>query len=209
MKLQITKYGKAEKGMAYLVGKPCLSGATENMELLIESLLQKYKITHPRFGKMDRLSQLGFTLADMVLQNTKLSEKHNPYQLGIVLSNSASSLDTDKKYWESVSSIPSPGLFVYTLPNIVLAEISIKNNFKGENYFFVSEKPDCRLLFYHISEMLHNKRLDACLGGWVEVLNDQYNAFIFLVEKDQPNAIMEFTEENISTLYNTTPLWNS
>lgn len=207
--LQITKYCIAEKGQVYLNGNPCLAEPAASLEQLITALQGQFKITHPRFGKMDRLSQLGFSIADILLQDTKLAEKHDPYKLGIVLSNSASSLDTDLKYWESVSGIPSPGLFVYTLPNIVLAEISIKNNFKGENYFFISERIDSHLLFCHISEMLANNRLQACIGGWVEVLNNEYKAFMFLAEQKEADALMEFTEENISIIYNTIPLWNS
>jgi hypothetical protein len=207
--LRITKYCSASNGQAYLNGEPCLGSSVINMELLIEALVQKYKITHPRFGKMDRLAQLGFTIADVVLQDTHLADTHDPFKLGMVLSNSASSLDTDVKYWESTSSIPSPALFVYTLPNIVLAEISIKNKFKGENYFFISEKPDFHFLHSYISEMFENKRLEACLSGWVEVLENNYNAFLFLIEEKQNENFSEFTEENITTIYNKTLQWNS
>lgn len=206
--LRITKYCSASYGQAYLNGEQCLGTSVKNMELLIEALVQKYNVTHPRFGKMDRLSQLGFTIADIVLQDTNLAETHDPFKLGMVLSNSASSLDTDQKYWESVSQIPSPALFVYTLPNIVLAEISIKNKFKGENYFFISEKPDCHFLHTYISELLENKRLEACLSGWVEVLGDNYKAFLFLVEEKQDENFLEFTEENITTIIKTLQ-WNN
>lgn len=206
--LKITGYCTALNGQAFLNGKPCLDNSVDSFKEMIDELVIKYKITHPRFGKMDRLSQLGFTIADLVLQGTGLTEIHEPFKLGIVLSNSSSSLDTDLKYWESTANIPSPSLFVYTLPNIVLAEICIKNNFKGENFFFVSEKPDFKLLYSTISEMLSN-RLDACLGGWVEVLGESYEAFIFLAEHGQDDPTHEFTEENIKNIYNTTPLWNN
>ncbi len=199
--LLISGYCNASNGQAYLNGEPCLDSPVKNLESLIEALIQKYKVTHPRFGKMDRLSQLGFTIADMILQNTHLADTHDPFKLGMVLSNSSSSLDTDIKYWESTSGIPSPALFVYTLPNIVLAEISIKNKFKGENYFFISEKPDFNLLHTYITEMFISKRLEACLGGWVEVLENNFDAFLFLVEEKQHANMLEFTEENITTIY--------
>jgi hypothetical protein len=207
--LKITTYCKAFNGQAFLNGKLCLDASADSFKEMIDELVRKYKITHPRFGKMDSLSQLGFTVADLVLQGTRLAEIHEPYKLGVVLSNSSSSLDTDLKYQESTTGIPSPSLFVYTLPNIVLAEICIKNNFKGENCFFVSEKPDFKLLYMIISEMLDSNRLDACLGGWVEVLDEKYEAFIFLAEHGLDDPTREFTEENIRNIYNATPLWNS
>ena len=207
--LKITTYCKALNGQAFLNGKPCLDSSAVSFKELIDELVRKYKITHPRFGKMDSLSKLGFTVADLVLQGTRLAEIHEPYKLGVVLSNSSSSLDTDLKYLESTAGIPSPSLFVYTLPNIVLAEICIKNNFKGENFFFVSEKPDFKLLYMTINEMLDSNRLDACLGGWTEVLGEEYEAFIFLAEHGLDDPTHEFSEENIQNIYNTTPLWNS
>jgi len=207
--LQITKYCRAENGQAFRNGSPCLPTASDSLEEMVSALVAQYHIVHSRFGKMDRLSQLGFTIAELILQDRHLAQKHEPHMLGVVLNNSAASLDTDMKYWETTSNIPSPALFVYTLPNIVVAEICIKNNFKGENFFFVSEKMDTHLLFCHISEMLNSNRAAACLGGWVEVLNNSYNAFLFLVEKDQEKKAAKFTEENIINIYNTTPLWNS
>jgi hypothetical protein len=69
---------------------------------------------------------------------------NDPYATGIVLSNSNASLDADIKYYDSVANIPSPALFVYTLPNIVIGEISIKHSFKGENAFFIFDSFDAR-----------------------------------------------------------------
>ena len=151
--LQITKYCRAENGQTFRNGTPCLPTTANSLEEMVSELVAQYNIVHPRFGKMDRLSQLGFAAADLMLQESNLAQKHEPHKLGVVLSNSAASLDTDKKYWETTGNIPSPALFVYTLPNIVVAEICIKNSFKGENFFFVSEKMDAHLLFCHISEM--------------------------------------------------------
>jgi hypothetical protein len=57
----------------------------------------------------------------------------------LVFANRSSSLDTDFKYQESINSqenyFPSPAVFVYTLPNICVGEISIKHKMQTENAF--------------------------------------------------------------------------
>ncbi len=58
-------------------------------------------------------------------------------ETGIILSNANGSLDVDLKYAKTMQAGASPALFVYTLPNIVIGEISIRHKIKGENAFFV------------------------------------------------------------------------
>ena len=91
---------------------------------------------YPRFYKMDNLSKLGWLANEILLQNSFDKEKYNAEDVGIVLSNANSSLDNDIRYYETTKTMASPALFVYTLPNIVIGEISIRHHFKGENAFF-------------------------------------------------------------------------
>ena len=62
----------------------------------------------------------------------------------MVFANSNSSLDVDIKHNASIADkekyFPKPAVFVYTLPNIMLGELSIRHLLRGENIFFVSEK---------------------------------------------------------------------
>src|SRR5690606_41290579 len=85
---------------------------------------------------MDALSKLAFMASEMVLRD---EENKNT---ALVFANRSSSLDTDMKYQESISSaenyFPSPAVFVYTLPNICLGEISIRHQLQTENAFLVT-----------------------------------------------------------------------
>ena len=53
----------------------------------------------------------------------------------------AASLDTDLKHQATIANpqeyYPSPAVFVYTLPNICLGEISIRHQLHTEGSFFV------------------------------------------------------------------------
>ncbi|QQL49325.1 3-oxoacyl-ACP synthase [Mucilaginibacter ginkgonis] len=149
-----------------------------------EFLASHYKslgINYPKFYKMDNLSKLGFLAAEVLLSDTNI-KFYAAEEVGVILSNANSSLDADIKYWHSAQDVPSPALFVYTLPNIVIGEICIRNGFKGEHAFYVTPEFDQQFIFQQAQYLLKSGRLKACICGWVEVLGDVYEAKVFLVE---------------------------
>lgn len=165
-----------------------------NFADFIKSLYKKENINYPKFFKMDGLSKLGFITAELLLKKREMG-RYEKERVGLVLSNSASSLDTDLAYSESIRNrdqyFPSPSVFVYTLPNIMNGEICIRHKFKGENLFLISERFDSRLLFRNITEAMDQGRFDACIGGWVELLRDHYESLLFVVERR--DAVAETT----------------
>ncbi len=201
--LQITQYGSACDGQVVVNGQPYLATPARSLGNLMEQLVEHHGVSHPRFGKMDRMSQLGFSLSELILQGRNLAEEYHPYRVGVILGNAFSSLDTDLRYHDSTAKIPSPALFIYTLPNIVIAEICIKHNFKGEHHFFVSEKPEGQPLQQYVSILFDTGRVDACLAGWVEVWRESYQGCLMLVEQGQGRDSIPFTRENIMKIYNT------
>src|SRR6185437_1515409 len=115
------------------------------------SIYQHFNIVYPKFYKMDNLSKLGWLTTEILLKDE--IEIYLPEETGVVLSNADSSLDTDLKYFETVKDIPSPALFVYTLPNILIGEICIRNNFKGENAFFIADQFDSGTMEQYVSNL--------------------------------------------------------
>ena len=95
---------------------------------------------YPKFFKMDDLSKLGFLAADILLKPLA-TDSESAQNIALAFSNSASSLETDRKHQDSIidkeNYFPSPAIFVYTLPNICLGEISIKHRLYSENSFFI------------------------------------------------------------------------
>jgi hypothetical protein len=91
---------------------------------------------YPKFHKMDVLSKLGWLAAEVLLKDTGVPTLP-PEQVGMVLSNRSSSLDTDLRYYATVKDFASPALFVYTLPNIVMGEISIRHGLKERILFCI------------------------------------------------------------------------
>ncbi len=112
---------------------------------LNEFLSEAYKalgLSYPKFHKMDAQCKLGFLCAEFALKDTDFLTARDLSKTAIVLSNAASSLETDRLHQDSINDkanyFPSPAVFVYTLPNITIGELAIKHKITGENAFFVS-----------------------------------------------------------------------
>lgn len=152
---------------------------TENFSDFAKEAYKSLELNYPKFHKMDNLSKLAFLASEMVLKD----EDHN--RTALVFANKSSSLDTDFKYQESINSqenyFPSPAVFVYTLPNICVGEISIKHKMQTENAFFVLDEFDEQFLNDYSEQILQSGKADKVLCGWVELYQESYKAFVYLL----------------------------
>lgn len=167
----------------------------------LDAAYSHFQIDYPKFYKMDHLSKLGFLGVELLLAERKIAEEYHPEEAGIVLSNANASLDADLHYFESVKNIPSPAQFVYTLPNIVIGEVSIRHGCKGENAFFVNESFDADFMWFYVQDLFNRKRLKVCISGWVDYTEDNFKAFVYLVEQVSGNVALPFNKENIIKIY--------
>jgi hypothetical protein len=148
---------------------------------------------YPKFHKMDPLSKLGWLAAEVLLKEQPL--QYPADRIGLVLANKSASLDTDLRYFDTVKDIASPALFVYTLPNIVMGEISIRHGFKGENAFFTADTFDRSLMAGYISQLFAENAVSACLCGWVEVMAQAYEVILYRIEANEQGVV--FNADNL------------
>lgn len=174
---QIAKY--------HLTPDPC--NLSPNID---DQLTLQYRLTginYPKFFKMDRLCKAGFIGAEMLLRNFIDDEKNND-DWGIILMNSASSLDNDRRFQQTIAEdnyFPSPSIFVYTLANIVTGEIAIRHKIGGETSFYVMPEPDEELMTELIAQSFNaNPKLNHILCGWVDVDHGQHEVRLFLCRKN-------------------------
>jgi hypothetical protein len=162
---------------------------------------QHLEMNYPKFFKMDNLSKLAFLGAELLLKSENDTSKEN--NTALVFANKSSSLDTDVKYQNSISDsenyYPSPAVFVYTLPNICLGEISIKHQLKSENSFFIFADYDPAFMEKYSNILLQTQKADKVLCGWVEYYNEDYKAFLYLVDTQ---GELEQNQELLKKLYN-------
>ena len=161
------------------------------------SVYEHFAFNYPRFYKMDNLCKLGWLAAEILLDQSFDKTIYDPGDVGLLIANRSSSLDTDIRYFETVKTMASPALFVYTLPNIVLGEICIRHHFKGENDFFIFDQFEAGFMHQYTAHLFATGALQAGICGWLEIMGNNFNARLWMVEKKtSPNAVL-FTEENI------------
>lgn len=166
-----------------------------------QDLYRLLSYSYMKFFKMDLLCKWAWLGAETLLHdNQQLINGIEPNKVAVVLMTAHGCIDVDKKYQASMSDIPSPALFVYTLPNIMLGEICIRHGFKGEQLCMVSKEFDAEELNFWVSDLLQNRGMDACLCGWVDVYEQDKDVCLFWVSKQDGDV--PFSKDKLNELYN-------
>ncbi len=179
----IESYCHIKRETISLNGQTIFKNDDTDVSKFFKSAALHLKTEYPKFFKMDDLSKLAFLAADILLKATDHSNN-----VALVFSNKSSSLKTDRKHQRSISDktryFPSPSVFVYTLPNICMGEISIRHQLHSENTFLVLEQFNAGHLHINADYLLKNNKADKALCGWVNFEDNNYDAFLYLVSEN-------------------------
>jgi len=167
-----------------------------------KSAYKNLEMNYPKFYKMDDLSKLALLASETLFQSVDINPgKEN---IALVLANKSASLDTDVKHQQSIadpdSFYPSPAIFVYTLANICLGEISIKYKLQTENAFFVFPNFNSEFMCAYTNQILQTGKAEKALCGWIEFFDNDYEAFVYLIED---RGEIEHNTNTIKKLYTT------
>jgi len=158
---------------------------------------------YSKFYKMDNLSKLGF-LASEVLLSEHDTAQWNGENVGIVVANRHSSLDTDRKHVESIADadnyFPSPAIFVYTLPNIMLGEICIRHKIQGENSCFLMKDFDAEFFNQYVHDLFENEKYQYCITGWIDFHPTKYSAHLLLIAKSGNKGAATEVKEHLKRI---------
>ncbi len=164
-------------------------------EPLLTRIYRSASLSYPKFFKMDNLSKTGYLAAEYLLRGTPVDTPEIKPDVAVVLMNSHASLDTDTSFQETISNpleyFPSPSIFVYTLPNIMLGEICIRFKITGEGIVFISGEIDNDLIYHYIAALFNEGKCDSCIFGWVDFYADTPEAFLAIVYKESFNAAFD------------------
>jgi len=179
---------------AYKNGKMIFQ-ADSNLSIskFLKSIYKHQNLEYPKFFKMDSLSKFGYLGVELLIDGDIMDK-----ETALVFANSASSLETDEAYAKTMNEFPSPSLFVYTLPNIMLGEISIRHQLRSENIFFVSEEFQPDLFVDYAGMLFQQKKAKNMLCGWVNLHNNDYDVFLWQIS---PGGGTDFNEEELKKLY--------
>lgn len=152
----------------------------------IRQLYKSLGESNLKFFKMDNLSKLAYTASCILLKDVVLSTPSD--RVGIVVANRSSSLDTDINHQTNINlrqvEGTSPSVFVYTLANVMAAEIAISHKIQGELSVFISEKKNMSFLENYSTDLINRNLCDMVIYGWCELLKEDYNAEFKLIKKN-------------------------
>lgn len=166
-----------------------------------EDLYRALEFNYPKFFKMDLLCKWAWVGAEMLLKTSTgyVHEQVDKTKIGVILMTSHGCLEVDKKYQESIATIPSPALFVYTLPNIMHGEICIRYGIKGEQSCLVNDGFNKEELSFWVNDLMYNRGMDACICGWVDATNSNHEVNLYWVVKS--NKGIPFNASSMQQLY--------
>lgn len=180
-------------------GQPMFTLAAMPLIDIPLAVYEQAKISYPKFFKMDLLSRVAFLAAELLQPDITGLDKS---RIAVALSSASGCLDVDKKYDESRKTVASPALFVYTLPNIMLGEICIRNGFKGEQMTTITAVPDINHMLFQVTDLMMNRQTDACLLGHAEATEQQIRVTMAWVSKDQKQqSPVHFDRQTLERLF--------
>ncbi len=198
---KIARQCTIENNSILLNGEKCFTVEGVSFSEFAKAAYKHFEMDYPKFFKMDNLSKLAFLVSEIILKDIVKSEEE--LDIALVFANRSSSLDTDVKYQASIadktSYFPSPAVFVYTLPNICIGEISIRYQLKTENAFFVFDTFPAEFFKNYTESLLTTGKTEKVLCGWTEYFQETYKAVVYLVGE---KGTIEHNKQNINTLYN-------
>ena len=153
----------------------------------IKLAFKNLQTDYAKFYKMDDFCKLGFVAFEYLRKEIPDFETGDKSRWALVFSTSASSLDTDLKHLQSIADpdryFPAPAVFVYTLPNILLGEIAIKNKIQGETLCFVNENPDINRLKTYLQLLFNSTGTERAIFGTIDYLLNDYEVIISYAER--------------------------
>lgn len=173
-------------------------------ELQAAECYRLLKMSYPKFFKMDLLAQWGMVTAELLLENSSPLPA-DPYRMALWFQNITASSHADQAYQKTIQDIPSPALFVYTLPNIVMGEIAIRHKIKGENTFIVSKQFSPEPLVEYAQTLFDQDIADELILAFLEIGSEE--ADIFMLRISNVPSSHTFSKDTLLQLYET-PLMN-
>lgn len=173
-----------KKEQVWLNNELYFEDSSGDFGLFSKNLFKSLEIDYPKFYKMDNQSKLAFLAAEIILKDENTLNENQ--EIALVFANRNSSLDSDLKHQKSIQStdeiFPSPAVFVYTLANICLGEVSIRHHLKTENAFFISSNFDEDRLKKYANYLIIKNKAKKVVLAWVDYLQEDYETKMYLID---------------------------
>ena len=179
-----------------------LRGATltERLDFIYENQIKSY----PKYYRMDGMAKLVFILGELMCQRSNICEETEGSEIAFVMLNASGSYPSDSIHGDLIRKgfdRSSPANFVYTLPNVGMGEVCIKQKITGEGMFLIEEKFSATRIWDLANLFLTQRKCKAILIGWAEPTQNDGNCIFLMTERDSGLNRLN-TEQNILKLCN-------
>ena len=167
---------------SFAVNGAVRSTAAGDREACISAAWAAMGATYDRFHRVDAVSKLVLLCTEALLAPLPIDEDLTE-RTGIVLMSRLGSLDTDLRYHSGLveQNLASPALFVYTLPNIAMGELSIRHGLHGAGHCLIAAGPDTDRLRQVCTMLLAEEGMHRVICGWADIFADEASATFMLV----------------------------
>lgn len=136
--------------------------------------------TYDRFHRTDRLARLVLLCGEALLADLPDDDDLHE-RTGMLLTGRHGSLDTDQRHHQALlQGQPSPAVFVYTLPNIALGELSICHRLFGPGLCLLEDAPDAGRLADLCRWMLDGEGMRRVICGRADIFAGEVSATFLL-----------------------------
>lgn len=169
-----------------------ITSSSNNLNDFLKEIYKTKSFSYTKFYKMDKLCKLGYISSELLLMNMNEAVKTDE-NMALIIFNKNSTIDTDIDFYKSFDGFPSPAVFVYTLPNILIGEISIRFGFKGENRLYITNNFNYDLMKSTVMDLNEFNNIKRVICGFIDVdYNKNYLSELYLlsgIEEKENNYI--------------------
>ena len=147
----------------------------------VEALRAAYQalaMDYPKFHKMDLAAKLAVLVAEPVLRVARDRGADLAEGTAVLALSRSGSGSSDVEHWRirQGSGLASPAVFVYTLPNIGLGEITIRHRIFGSSLCLLDHEPKTELVLRSIRVLHERDRMEWIVCLWSDIFADRYDA---------------------------------
>lgn len=166
----------------------------------LKELYLALKIDYPKFYKMDDLCKLGFLSVEFLKKQLVIEQDTD--EIALLLVSKYSSLTSDIHHQRLIESgNPSPAVFVYTLPNIMLGEVAIRNSWYGEQLCWIKNQWPNELIVAQLEVYFTQGKATTIVLGKNDCYASQLEAAWCVVTKEQFSGYKEQIIQEIRTIF--------
>ncbi len=180
MSVKFTTYSRIREGRASI--NEVVFYESDDTDFL-KGLYKRLDLNYSKFYKMDQLSKLGLLAVELILTKRPDLTNLRDDAIAMVFQSENGCLETDVNHQNDVNrETASPAVFVYTLSNIVIGEISIKNKWYGESIFFIEKSGELKNLLNHSKSLILTGKAEVCFLARLEAFDDRLEADLVMIE---------------------------